>query len=100
MAYALVQDFPLEPGDTSTANYDAVHEAIMAKITGPVGLIIHTAGFTDEEGGFRIFEVWESKEQCERFMSEVVMPTVMEVTKGNAPPPRTTTYELHNVLLP
>jgi quinol monooxygenase YgiN len=60
--------------------------------------MIHTAGFTGE--GFRIFEVWESKEQCERFMQEVVMPTVMEVTKGNAQPPRTTTYELHNVLVP
>ena len=99
MAFAFVQDFPQEAGDRSTANYDAVHMVIMGKVTEPAGLIIHTAGFTGD--GFRIFEVWESRAQCERFMSEVVMPSVMEVTKGNpGTPPKTTSYELHNVLRP
>ena len=98
MAYALVQDFPPEPGDR-TANYDAIHKAIMSKVTGPTGLIIHTAGFTGD--GFRIFEVWESQQQCEKFMSEVVMPTVMEVTAGaTGAMPKTTAYELHNILRP
>ena len=99
MAYALVQEFPVQPGDRSTANYDAIHKAIMTKVAGPTGLIIHTAGFTGDT--FRIFEVWESREQCDAFMREVVMPTVMEVTDGNpGNAPATTTYELHNVLLP
>ena len=101
MAYAFVQEFPVEPGDTSTTNYDAIHRAIMGKVTDPtgVGLIIHTAGFTED--GFRIFEVWESQEQCEKFMAEIVMPTVMEVTQGNpGPQPKTAPYELHNVLKP
>jgi quinol monooxygenase YgiN len=99
MAYALVQEFPVQPGDRSTANYDAIHEAIMTKAAAPTGLIIHTAGFTGDT--FRIFEIWESREQCDAFMHDVVMPTVMEVTKGNpADPPTTTTYELHNVMLP
>jgi hypothetical protein len=98
MAFAFVQDFPPDAGD-GTENYDAIHRAIMGKVTEPVGLIVHTAGVTGE--GFRIFEVWESREQCEKFMSGVVMPTVMEVMKGNpGAPPRTTSYELHNVLLP
>jgi hypothetical protein len=99
MAFAFVQDFPQETGDTSTANYDAIHRAIMGKVTEPTGLIIHTAGFTGE--GFRILEVWESREQCERFMNDVVMPSVMEVTEGNpGAQPKTTSYELHNVLRP
>lgn len=99
MAFAFVQDFPQEAGDRGTANYDAFHRTIMGKVTEPTGLIIHTAGFAEE--GFRIFEVWESREQCERFMNEVVMPSVMEVTKGQpGAPPKTTSYELHNVLRP
>lgn len=99
MAFALVQDFPADATETGTANYDRIHAAIMQKVTGPTGLIIHTAGFTGE--GFRIFEVWESREQCEAFMNAVVMPTVREVTDGRpGPPPMTTTYELHNMLRP
>ncbi len=99
MAVALVQDFPAGANETSTSNYDAIHAAIMQKVSDPTGLIIHTAGFTGER--FRIFEVWESREQCERFMNEVVIPTVREVTHGRpAAPPTTTTYELHNMLRP
>jgi hypothetical protein len=99
MAFAFVQDFPSAAGETSTSNYDAIHSAIMQKASDPAGLIIHTAGFTGE--GFRIFEVWESREQCEKFMAEVVMPTVMQVTQGNpGAPPATMAYELHNILRP
>jgi|SRR5450755_2133210 hypothetical protein len=99
MAFAFVQDFPLAADETSTSNYDAIHSAIMKKASDPAGLIIHTAGFTGE--GFRIFEVWESREQCEKFMGEVVMPTVLEVTQGDpGAPPATTTYELHSMLRP
>jgi quinol monooxygenase YgiN len=101
MAFAFVQDFPPDADDTSTSNYDAIHASIMQKAgdQADVGLIIHTAGHTED--GFRIFEVWESREQCEKFMNEVVMPSVMEVTKGSpGTPPRTTGYELHNLLRP
>jgi len=99
MAIAMVQDFPPQDGDTATTNYDAIHAAIMEKVSEPTGLIIHTAGFVGER--FRIFEVWESREQCENFIEKVVMPTVMEITRGSpAPPPTTTIYELHSVLHP
>jgi hypothetical protein len=100
MAFAFVQDFPPAPGGTSTENYDAIHKAIMQKAgDDPQGLVIHTAGFIGER--FRVFEVWESREQCETFMSEVVMPTVMEVTQGSpGVPPATTTYELHEMFVP
>src|SRR5215208_2235822 len=38
------------------------------------GLIIHTAGQT--ERGFRIFDVWESRADYERFMKEYVEPAM------------------------
>ena len=99
MAFAFVKDFPSGAEETSTSNYDAIHSAIMQKASDPAGLIVHTAGFTGE--GFRIFEVWESREQCEKFMAEVVMPAVVQVTQGNpGAPPATTAYELHNILRP
>jgi hypothetical protein len=100
MAFAFVQDFPPASGAPSTANYDAIHKAVMQKAGDDAqGLIIHTAGFIGDQ--FRIFEVWESREQCERFMREVVMPAVMEVTHGSpGAPPTTTTYELYNMLEP
>lgn len=99
MAVALVQDFPPATGETSTENYDEIHAGIMQKAADPAGLIIHTAGFTGH--GFRIFEVWESREQCERFFNDVVMPTVREITQDRpGPPPTTTIYELHNMFRP
>jgi hypothetical protein len=99
MAVAVVQDFPEEETDRSTANYDAIHEKIMARAEEPTGLIIHTAGFTGN--GFRIFEVWESREQFEQFARDVVMPAVMEVTAGNpGRAPVQTVYELHELVVP
>jgi hypothetical protein len=97
MAVAVIQDFPAS--DRDTINYDAIHAEIMNRADDPNGLIIHTAGFT--ESGFRIFEVWESQEQHDTFMSEVVMPAVMKVTAGNpGSPPQVSSYELHNVVVP
>jgi hypothetical protein len=99
MAVAIVQDFPEEETDRSTTNYDAIHEKIMSSGTEPTGMLIHTAGFTGN--GFRIFEVWETKEQFERFMADVVMPAVMEVTAGDpGREPVLTVYELHSVVVP
>jgi hypothetical protein len=36
----------------------------------------HSAGFDDEAGVFRIFDVWETREQAERFLAEHVQPLV------------------------
>lgn len=40
----------------------------------PDGLIIHTAGPTSD--GWRIFDVWESREDFDRFMQEKVIPAM------------------------
>ena len=36
------------------------------------GLIVHTAGWDDEAGVFRVLDVWETREDAERFLAEQV----------------------------
>ena len=102
MAVAYVQEFPIE--NRSTENYDFVAEKIG---DGPFdGLIAHTAGFDDDAGVFRIIDVWESKEQAERFLAEHVQPLVdmgpeAFPNPGNfTEPSRDGFYELHHVVSP
>ena len=69
MAIAFVQESTIQ--DRSTTNYDAISERVRG---GPPaeGLIIHTAGFDDDAGVFRIFDVWETREQAETFEARVM----------------------------
>jgi hypothetical protein len=101
MAVAFVQEFHVDPGDRSTTNYDAV--AARLGDVHPDGLLIHTAGFDDDAGVFRIFDVWQSEAQGRRFIDEQLMPIIEELMasqpEGNAgPPQRETFYELHDVI--
>jgi hypothetical protein len=97
---AWVQEFAIV--DRATTNYDFVAERIG---TGPFdGLIAHTAGFDDEAGVFRIFDVWETREHAERFFAEHIEP-LMAAGPEALPNPATATeptregfYELHNVV--
>jgi hypothetical protein len=94
MAVAVVQDWPEEETDRSTTNYDAISERLQARGEPPAGMLVHTAGFTGN--GFRIFEVWESREDFERFTGEVLMPIVNELAGADTRMPELTVYELHN----
>ena len=47
MPIAYIQEFPAD-GDTSTTNYDAVKAKLNVEGDRPDGMIIHTAGFTEE----------------------------------------------------
>ena len=104
MAVAYLQEFQIQAGDTSTTNYDAVADALNLTET-PDGLLIHTAGFDHDGGVFRIFDVWESREQGDRFLTERLGP-VLERLAGEAaargddfePPQRESWYELHDVI--
>jgi hypothetical protein len=101
MAVAFVQEFDVGD-DRSTTNYDAFSERIAAQRP-PEGLIVHAAGFTDD-GVFRVFEVWESRDHQQRFFDDVLKPMldeepVVDPTRTN-PPDRQYSYELHNVARP
>jgi hypothetical protein len=90
MPIAVVQEW--STGGSDTANYDKLHERITAADAMPDGFLVHTAGATPD-GGFRIFEVWESEAQFRRFVEERLMPLLEELGAPDDPP-TTTTYEL------
>jgi hypothetical protein len=80
------------PGGTEAEyriNLQAVHPA-----TGlPDGQTFHAAGPTD--GGFLIAAVWKSKEHADRFVQEILLPT-MPLEGGLAGPPEERTAEIVN----
>lgn len=77
MTYAFVQDFPAS-WETYERVADAVGEAV------PVGLIVHAAGRTDE--GYRIIDVWESKDAWEQFRDGRLGQALEQLENRNAPP--------------
>jgi hypothetical protein len=100
MAVIYVQEFPI--ADRSTTNYDFVADKVGE---GPFqGLIAHTAGFDDEDGVFRILDVWESREDAERFLAANVQPLVERGPQAFpnpdsfTQPTRDGFYELHHVV--
>jgi hypothetical protein len=97
VAVAIVQDWIEEETDRSTTNYDAITEKLMTQNEPIDGLRVHTAGFTGN--GFRIFEVWDSQEQFDRFLADRLMPLVLE-REGDPTQPSMTVYELHNLVVP
>jgi hypothetical protein len=103
MAIAYLQEFKIQNGDTSTTNYDRVAAALDLK-DAPDGLLIHTAGFDHDGGVFRILDVWQTREDGEKFINERLTP-IIERMAGEAqqsgdetftPPTRETWYELHD----
>ena len=100
MSFAFVQEFKVQGDDRSTTNYDAINERLTRE-DAPAGLLMHFAGFDEDAGVFRIVNVWETREQGERYRDEKVLPVVREVVPGGGrPPDRETAYELHHVAKP
>ena len=82
--------------------YDSVNDEMDIDNNRPEGLIFHTAGKI--ESGMRIFDVWESAEDYERFERERLMPAVEKVGMGmdqtGGPPQPPEIYTLHNFMRP
>ena len=101
MAVAFVQEFKVQGDDRSTTTYDAVNERLNTRDNPPEGGIVHTAGFDEDAGVFRIFDVWETREDGERFIREQLQPILAELMASRpdaTPPDRETWYELHDVM--
>jgi hypothetical protein len=69
--------------------YQAVNQKLFGQPTVdterlPQGLIMHSAG--PAEGGWYVYDVWESKEDFQRFMEGDLGAAIKEVF-GDAPPP-------------
>ena len=102
MAFAFFQEFNIRDDDRSTTNYDTVAERLDVASNPPAGLIVHTAGWDEDNGTFRIFDVWASRGDFERFFQDRLQPVLDELmpqfeNTNSAPPDREGRYELHNV---
>jgi hypothetical protein len=100
VAYAFIQEFNASGDDRSTANYDAVSARIDIASSPPAGLIVHTAGWDEDNGVFRIFDVWESRADADRFWQERLQPVLDELmpqAENATAPDSEGRYELHDV---
>jgi hypothetical protein len=91
MAYATLMEFD---GDFDT------HIKIGAALgDAPVkGLIVHAAG--PSERGVHSLDVWESKEDSERFYTERMVPALQQMGLEGGPPLSFQEFELPHVLQP
>ena len=62
----------------------------------PAGQTYHAAGPT--EGGWLIVAVWNSKDACDLFVSQTLMPALANVPGGFAGPPQERAAEVANLV--
>jgi hypothetical protein len=76
--------------------YDQAIEKFGFKTGGPgaPGGLFHWVTPTDD--GFRVIDVWESREHFDRFVQETAIPALGEA--GVPQEPEVTFYEVHNYL--
>jgi hypothetical protein len=93
MAIGVLLDIP---GGTQE-QHEEINQKAFGDPKGPSepldGLIIHTAGATS--AGWRIFDVWESRDAFDRFNTEMIMPAVEGMDLPQIPPE---VYELSNMV--
>jgi hypothetical protein len=98
MAIAYISEFPI--GDRSTENYEFMKEKLAGEKID--GLIFHTAGFDDDNGVWRLVDVWETREQAEKFMERMMgMVRPEELPRPDTAaqhPTREGFYELHDLV--
>ena len=95
MTYGFVMDVP-----APIEAYEAMHAEIVSRITEPIeGLLFHVSRPTGR--GFQILEVWDSKEQFQRYDAEIVQPVVAEMSRGQTPPePATEEFDPLGLIVP
>jgi hypothetical protein len=101
MTWAVVEDVSpaAEPYDLVEL-YDTVHRLLLERTGGAFdGRLVHLAWPTAD--GLRVIEVWESREQYDRYGREVIGPLVAEVLAGRPHPPEVVTpFEVHGLVVP
>ena len=78
----------------SQAQYEAMVEVVHPEGALPEGQTYHAAGPT--EGGWLVVAVWESKDHCDTFVAETLMPAMGKVENGFAGPPQERAAEIVN----
>ena len=91
MAVVVVTDIP----GVGQERYDAVGRELDLDRNPPAGLILHAAG--PGEGGWRVVEVWESREAYDACVRDRVVPAVVRVAGEDAPRPAVQVTPVHNL---
>jgi len=79
--------------------YEAVHSRVDVDANPPEGLIFHAAGPVD--GGWRVADVWESREHFDRFRAERLGPAIQELgDRAPQSPPEITEFPVANYTKP
>lgn len=94
MAVAVQLDF----AGATLEQYDEVCKkmGLTPKGPGPAGAISHFATLTDS--GLRVVDVWQTREQFDKFAQEQIGPFSAEV--GLPGPPEMQFFEVHNYFTP
>lgn len=90
------------PEGIGAEQYDAVMEKIGLDEKPVEGLIFHSAG--ELEGSFQVFNVWESRENFDRFTAERLRPAQVaimgEERLAALPDADIVHVEIHNYVIP
>jgi hypothetical protein len=90
------------PEGRGAEQYDAVNQQMGLQGNPPDGLLFHSAGELD--GRFQIFNLWETREQSERFTRERIRPALVAVMGeeqvASLPEPEMVEVAIHNYLIP
>jgi hypothetical protein len=81
--------------------YDSLHQALIEQTSGNIdGMLFHVGRAVPE--GFEVIEVWESKEQSDRYNSEIIWPLTARVWQGQpmGGEPRMEEFEVRGVVIP
>lgn len=82
--------------------YDVVHRRVLDQIGSAVdGLLLHLGRARHD--GFEVIEVWNSREDCERFNQQVVWPIMAALSPGAGPvdaAPVIEEFEVRGLLVP
>jgi hypothetical protein len=93
MAIALYLEFP---GFTEQQYEAVLRELNLGGHLAPGG-VLHCAGPMEEAAGWRVFDVWESQADFDRFRREKLDAAMRKI--GAEMAPRVITWPVHNVIL-
>lgn len=81
------------PGGTSEQQH-SIYDQVGDKLITENGFLFHAAGPT--EGGWRLYEVWETREQLDTWLQGTIFPALPD----DAPQPQMDIVDLEVVLRP
>lgn len=81
--------------------YDTVHAAVKAEVGDrDIGLLVHLT--TQTPDGFTVIEVWRSKAEYDRAMTEILLPIVRGIAGAHGAPaaPPATAFDARGLIIP